>query len=86
MAVMHDHKGENISNGKYNVNEVDKEIECDLLTRILGPTKNEKNIDSNYSITLHGCMNTRNRRKKFKNFRILLDIGCTYFIIMSNMT
>ena len=41
-----------------------------------------KNINSNYSSILHVCINTQKGRVKLKNFRILLDSGYSYIIVM----
>ena len=63
-------------------NKVNKLAEFNLLHDILNPTKRNKHLNSHYSPILHGCMNTRKCKAKFKNFLILLDIGCSSMIIM----
>ena len=70
----------------YNLNEINKEIECNLLNQILRPEKLAETINSNYSPILHGCMNNCNVRVKLKNLRILLDGGYSSLLIMGNMT
>ena len=49
-------------------NEVNIIAECNLLCDIINPPKRVKNMNSHYSPILHGCMNTRKGRVKFKNF------------------
>ena len=73
-----------------NWNEViyihDKKVkniaEWNLLHDIINPHKWIKNITIYYSPILHGCMHTIKVRAKFKNLRILLDIGWGYTIIV----
>ena len=62
--------------------EVNKTAEYNLLHHIINPPKRAKNINSHYSSILHGCMNTRKGRAKFKNFRILMDSGCSSMIVI----
>ena len=54
-------------------NEVNNIAECNFLHDIINPPKHAKNINIHYSPILHGCMNIRKGRAKFKNFQILLD-------------
>ena len=65
--------------------EVNKISEYNLLHGIINPPKRTKNLNSNYYPILHGCMNTRHGRSKFKNFRILLGSGCSYTILMRRL-
>ena len=39
-------------------------------------------MNSHYSPILHGCMNTKKGRAKFKKFQILLDSGCSSMIVI----
>ena len=66
-------------------NEVKNISECNLLHDIINPSKRTKNLNSHYSPILHGCMNTRKGKSKFKNFRILLDSGCNSTIVMGRL-
>ena len=43
--------------------------------------KRTKNINIHYSPILYVCMNKQKGRVIFKNFLILLDIGCSSVII-----
>ena len=63
-------------------NEVNNIAECNLLHDIINPPKRTKKLNIHYSPILHGCMNTRKGRAKFKNFRILLDSGCSSAILI----
>ena len=56
-------------------NEVKNIAECNLLHET-------KNLNSHYSPILNGCMNTRNGKATFKNFRVLLNSGCSSIIVM----
>ena len=67
MIYIHDKEVKNIS-------------EFNLLNDIISPPKRAKNINSHYYPILHGCMNNRKVRKKFNNFLILLDSGCSSMI------
>ena len=60
MARMHNHEVKNIA-------------ECNLLHNIINTTKRAKYLNSQYFPILHGCMNTRKGKAKFKNFLIKLD-------------
>ena len=80
MKVMHEKGERGRGRGiypmeKYNVNKIDKEIESNLLNGILRPAKRAKIINSHYSPILHECMNTRNGRVNFNNFRFVLNSG-----------
>ena len=68
----------------YN-NEVKNIAECNLLHDIINPPKRAKKSNSHYSPILHGCMNTRNGKAKFKIFRILLESGCSSTIVMGRI-
>ena len=65
--------------------EVNKTSELSLLHDIINPPKRTKNLKSRYSNILHGCMNTRKVRSKFKDFLILLNSGCSSMIVMGRM-
>ena len=62
--------------------EVNKIAECNLLYDIKNPPKHTKNLNSHYSPIIHGCMNTRKGREKFKKFQILLESGCSSTTVM----
>ena len=49
-------------------NEVNIISEFSLLHDILNPLKITKHLNSHYSPIIHGCMNTRKGRAKFKIF------------------
>ena len=53
---------------RINDNEVNKIAECNLLHDIINPPKPTKYLNSHYSPILHGCMNTRKGKAKFKKF------------------
>ena len=63
-------------------NEVNNIAKCNLLHDIINPPKRARNINIHYSPILHGFMNTRKGRSKFKNILIILDGGCSYTIVM----
>ena len=52
--------------------EVNKISEYNLLHDIINPPKRTKKLNNHYSPILHGCMNTRKVKDKFKDFLILL--------------
>ena len=58
-----------------HANQVNKRAELNLIHDILNPPKRTNNLNGHYYSIIHGCMNIRNGREKFKNFRILLDSG-----------
>ena len=47
---------------------VNKISEYSLLHEIINPSKQTKTIDSHYSTIIHGCMNTRKGKARFRNF------------------
>ena len=49
-------------------NEVKNIAECNLLQDIINPPKRTKKLNSHYSPILHGFMNNRKGRAKFKTF------------------
>ena len=49
-------------------NEVNNISECNLLHDIINPPKRAKILNNHYYPILHGCMNTRNGKGKFKTF------------------
>ena len=63
-------------------NEVNNIAECNLLHGFINAPKRAKNINTHYYLILHGCMNIRKGRARFKNFQILLDSGFIYTILM----
>ena len=65
-----------------NVDNIDA---CNLLYDILNTYKITKNITSHYDPILHECINTHKGKAKFNHFRILLDIGCSYIILMRRL-
>ena len=66
-------------------NEVKNISEYNLLHDIINPPKRAKNLNSRYAPILHGCINTRKDKAKFKNFRVLLDSGCSSTIVMGRL-
>ena len=58
-------------------NEVNNISEFNLIHDIIHPTKCAKNINIHYSPILHGCMNTRKGRAKFKNYPSYQNHGTT---------
>ena len=58
-------------------NEVNNIAEWNLLHDIINPPKQTKILNIHYSHILHGCMNNRKGRSKSKNYRIILDSGCS---------
>ena len=66
-------------------NEVKNIDEFNLIHYIINPPKRAKNLNIHYSSILHGCMNTRRGKAKFKNFFILLDSGCSSKIVMGRL-
>ena len=66
-------------------NEVNKIAECNLLHNIINHPRGNKILNIHYSRTLHGCMNTRHGREKFKNFRNILYIVCSSTIVMGGL-
>ena len=65
--------------------EVNKIAECNLLHDIISPPKRDKYLNGHYSLIIHGCMNTRLSRARFKNFLIILDIGCSSAVVMGRL-
>ena len=51
--------------------EVNKISEYNLLHDIINPPTRTKKLNNHYSHILHGCMNTRKVKDKFKDFLIL---------------
>ena len=66
-------------------NEAKNIVECNLLHDIINHPKHAKNLNTHYSPILHGCMNTRKGKANFKNFRSILDIGCSSRILLGNI-
>ena len=65
-----------------NDNEVNNIDECNLLHDITNPPKRAKHINSHYFTILHGCINIRKGKAKFKKFRFILDSGCISTIVV----
>ena len=68
-----------------NDNEVNNKDKCNLIHYILNNPKRTKESNSRYYPILNVCTNTRNGRSKFKNFRILLDSGRSYTIVIGRL-
>ena len=66
-------------------NEVNNISEFNLLHNIINPPKRTKKLNSHYSPILHVCMNIRKGKAKFKNFHIILDIGCISTIVIGRL-
>ena len=66
-------------------NEVNNIAECNLLHDIINLPKGIKTLKIHYSPILRGYMNTRKVKAKFKNFRVLLEIGCSSTIVMGGL-
>ena len=66
-------------------NEVNNIAEYNLLHDIINPPKRASNINRHYSPILHGSMNIRKVRAKFKNLRIILDSECSSTIVMRRL-
>ena len=49
-------------------NKANNITECNLINDILNTSKLNKYINRHYYPILHGCMNTRGRKSKFKHF------------------
>ena len=64
--------------------KLNKMDEFNLLNDIINPSKCTKNLNIPYSNILHGYINTQKGRAKFKNFRILLDSGCSSTVVMGD--
>ena len=62
--------------------KVNNIAECNLIHDIINPPKRTKKLNIHYSTILHGCMNNKNSKAKFKKFQILLDIGCRSVIVL----
>ena len=58
-------------------NKVKNIAECNLQHDIINPTKRAKKLNRHYSPILHGCMNTRKGKAKFKNFAL----NCTLDVV-----
>ena len=66
-------------------NKVNKIAEFNLLHDISNPPKRTKILNSHYSPIMHGYMNTRKGKAKFKNFQILLDSRCSSTIVVGRI-
>ena len=56
-----------------NDNKLNNIAEFNLLHDLINPPKRTTFLNRYYSPILHGCMNTRKGKSRFKNFWILLD-------------
>ena len=65
--------------------EVNKLAEYNLLHDIIIYTKLTGNLNIQYYPILHGCMNTRKGKARFKKFPILLDSGCSSTILIGRL-
>ena len=63
-------------------NEVNKIAAFNLLHNIINPPKCTKTLNMHYYHILHGCMNTWKGGMKFNNLCILLDIVCSFTIVI----
>ena len=68
-----------------NGNKVNKISEFILLHDMINPSKRTKDINSHYYPILHVCVNTQKGKENFNNFRILLDSGCSFTIVMISL-
>ena len=63
----------------------DKEVntisEFNLIHDMINPPKRAKILNIHYPSIIHGCMNTRKGRAKFKNSQTILDSGCSSVIL-----
>ena len=66
-------------------NEVNNISECNLLHDKINPPKRAKYLNRHYYSILHGCMNIRRGKAKFKNFHIILDSGCSSAVVMGRL-
>ena len=66
-------------------NIVNKTFEWNLLHDVLNHTRCNKTFNSHYCTIIHGCMNTWKGRSKYKNFRNILDSGCSSTIVMGRL-
>ena len=66
-------------------NKVNNIAECNLLHDIINTPNRAKKLNRHYYPILHGYMNNRKGKAKFKNFRILLDSGCISTIVMGEL-
>ena len=65
--------------------EINHTAEYILSHDILNPPKRTKTINSHYYPIIHGCMDTRKVKAKFKNFRILLYSKFSSSILMGRL-
>ena len=63
-------------------NEVNNISECNLLNDILNPPKRTKILNGHYYFILHGRINSRKGKERFKKILILLEIGRSSTIVM----
>ena len=68
-----------------NAKEVNKIAKFNLLHDIINPSKRTKNLNNHYSHIIHGCMNNRQDRAKFKDLQIILDSGCSSMILIGRL-
>ena len=65
--------------------KVNKTAKWNLQHDIVNLFKYNNNLDIHYSPSLHVCMDNREGRAKFKRFRVLLDSGCNFTILMGKL-
>ena len=66
-------------------NKLNKLAGFNLLHDILNPPTCTKILNIHYFPTLQGYMDTQKGKAKFKNFRVLLNCGCIYTILMGRI-
>ena len=72
MTYSHDKKVNNIA-------------ECNLLNDTINNPKRTKTLNNHRYPILHGCINTRKGKAKFKNFLNLLDSECIFTIVIGRL-
>ena len=65
--------------------EVNNIAEYNLLHDNLIHFLNAKKFNIHYSPNIHGFMNTRKGKAKFKNYQIILDSGCSSMVLIVRM-
>ena len=63
-------------------NKVNKTAECNLIHDTINHPKRNKDLNINCYLIIHGCMNNRKSKAKFKKNLILLDSICSSTIVM----
>ena len=70
------------STNHIHANKVNNISQCNLLHDKINPSNHTKHLNIHYYPILHGCMDTHKGKTEFKDFRIILDSGCSYMIVM----